>query len=88
MRTTIDLDDALLRRLRDVAHREGLSFRALLHRVIQRGLEDSAAPADVPYETPSLSMGRVREGVDFTKALRLAAALEDEEIVRELAQRR
>ena len=88
MRTTIDLDDALLRRLRDAAHHQGVSFRALLHRVIRRGLEETAEPAEVAYEAPSLSMGQVRAEVDLVKALRLAAALDDEEIVRELAQRR
>jgi hypothetical protein len=43
MRTTVDLDDTLLKRLRDEAHREGVPFRALLHRVIQRGLEPPPA---------------------------------------------
>lgn len=90
MRTTIDLDDALLQRLRDTAHRQGVSFRALLHRVIRRGFAETetAEQADVAYDAPSLSMGQVRAEVDLVKALRLAAALEDEEIVRELAQRR
>ena len=41
MRTTIDLDDALLERVRDAARREGVPFKALLHRVILRGLDDA-----------------------------------------------
>jgi len=88
MRTTIDLDDSLLTRLRDEAHREGVPFRALLHRVILRGLDAPAAADPVTYKTPSISLGQVREGVNLVKALQLAAALEDEEIIRKLAEGR
>jgi len=88
MRTTIDLDDSLLRRLRKAAHEQGVSFRALLHRVIQRGLDDVAHDTEGRYEMPTYRLGRVREGVDLVKALDLAAALEDEETARELARRR
>lgn len=88
MRTTIDLDESLLTRLRDEAHREGVPFRAMLHRVILRGLDDAPAPKEVTYTVPSISMGQVREGVNLVKALQLAAALEDEEIIRKLAEGR
>jgi len=87
MRTTIDLDDVLLSRLRDEAHREGVSFRALLHRVILRGLEPMA-PVPVRYVAPSYSMGQVREGINLVKATQLAGDLEDEEIIRKMTQGR
>ena len=87
MRTTIDLDDVLLSRLRDEAHREGVSFRALLHRVILRGLEPMA-PAQIRYVAPSYSMGEVREGINLVKATQLAGDLEDEEIIRKMTQGR
>lgn len=88
MRTTIDLDDALLQRLRDTAHREGVPFKALLHRVILRGLEMPRVEAEVPYRTPSISMGQVREGFDLVKARWIADDLEDEEIIRKMAEGR
>ncbi len=88
MRTTIDLDDVLLTRLRDEAHREGVSFRALLHRVILRGLEAPAPPRDIVYEAPSFAMGQVREGINLVKALQLAGDLEDEEVIRKMTQGR
>lgn len=89
MRTTIDLDDSLLSRLRDEAHSQGIPFRTLLHRLLQRGLDQGPATvAEVPYRAPSFSLGQVREGVDLVKALELAATLEDEEIIRKMAQRR
>ena len=88
MRTTIDLDDALLTRLRDAAHREGVSFRALLHRVILRGLEAKEPVKETRYVAPSFSMGQVREGFDLVKARWIADDLEDEEIIRKLNEGR
>jgi len=88
MRTTIDIDDVLLSRLRDEAHREGVSFRALLHRVLLRGLEPPAPRPEVVYDTPTFAMGEVREGINLVKALQLAGDLEDEEIVRKMMQGR
>ncbi|WP_309672418.1 hypothetical protein [Gemmatimonas sp.] len=88
MRTTIDLDDVLLQRLRDTAHREGVPFKALLHRVILRGLELPRPESHVPYRTPSFSMGQVREGIDLVKARWIADDLENEEIIRKMAEGR
>jgi hypothetical protein len=85
MRTTIDLDDSLLRRLRKAAHEQGVSFRALLRRVIRRGLGDRARGDEGPYVMPSRRLGSVRQGVDLVKALSLADALEDETRVSRLA---
>ncbi|MEO7358966.1 MAG: hypothetical protein ABI120_01465 [Gemmatimonadaceae bacterium] len=88
MRTTIDLDDSLLKRLRDDAHEQGVPFRVLLHRVIQRGLDAISSASEKPYETPRVSLGQVREGIDLVKALQLATTIEDEEIIRKIAERR
>lgn len=84
MRTTVDIDDTLLQRLRDDAHRLGIPFRTMLHRVLHRGLEAAAEPDAVPYRTPSVKFGQVREGVNLVKALQLSAALEDDERARKL----
>lgn len=40
------------------------------------------------YKVPSIPLGQVREGIDLVKALQLAAALEDEEILRKMAEGR
>ena len=87
MRTTIDLDESLIRPLRDEAHAQGVSFRTLLHRVIQRGLDVRDSPSETPYRMPSVSLGQVREGVALVKALQLVSALETEKIVRKMAER-
>lgn len=88
MRTTIDIDDVLLKRLRDEAHAEGMPFRALLHRVLQRGLDAAPSEPAVTYQLAPAPLGRVREGIDLLKAMHVAAALEDEAVVRKLDERR
>ena len=86
MRTTIDIDAHILKRLRDAAHRQGVSFKALLQRVLLRGLEQRSPAQPTPYQVPSFSMGAALRPLD--KALALADALEIDEVTRELAQRR
>lgn len=84
MRTTIDLDEALLERLREEARQEGVSFRAILHRVILEGLNQMPQRNDARYVPPSVSFGLVRNGIDLVKARHLADDLEDEEIMRKM----
>ena len=88
MRTTIDLDDALLQRLRDTAHRQGVPFKAVLHRVILRGLEDAPVATSKEYKPRSYSMGTVREGYDLVKARWIVDDLEDAEIIRKMNEGR
>ena len=82
MRTTITLDpDA--RALVERAMRErGLSFKEAVNEAIRAGLGGAAAG---PYTTPR-RLGPAR--VNLTKALGLAAALEDDELARRLAEGR
>lgn len=84
MRTTIDLDEVLLERLREQARQEGVSFRAFLHRVILLGFNQMPKNQEKRYAPPSVSFGRVREGIDLVKARHLADDLEDEEIMRKV----
>lgn len=82
MRTTITLDpDA--RALVERAMRErGLSFKEAVNEAIRAGLGGAGAET---YTTPR-RLGPAR--VDLTKALGLAAALEDDELARRLAEGR
>jgi hypothetical protein len=88
MRTTVDIDPHLLRRLRDEAHRRAVPFKEFLMTVIRRGLEDRPARSRARYRSPSFPMGETAPGLDLDKALALAGALEDEEIVRKFQQRK
>ena len=86
MRTTVDIDPELLRRLRNEAHRKREPFKQVLNRVLRRGLESRPASAG-RYRCPTFSLGPAAPGARLDKALGIAAALEDEEITRELELR-
>ena len=84
MRTTVRIDDDLLRKLRDRAHRERTSISHLLNCALRRGLETPRKqPRPKRYREKTFDMGKARVNLD--KALALAAALEDEENIRKLA---
>lgn len=85
MRTTVDLDPHLLKRLRAEAHRRGVPFKEMLTAVLRRGLEQQPA-ARARYRCPTFALGRQDFSLD--KALAAAASLEDEEIARKLALRK
>jgi hypothetical protein len=88
MRTTLTLDDRIAKALKALAHRSGKPFKQVVNETLQAGLAARESPRPKPYRVKPVSMGGVHPGVDLTKALRLAAALEDEEIARELELRR
>ncbi len=86
MRTTIDLDPHLLRRVKAEARALGVPFKQMLTTVLRRGLEDR--PARRRYRCPVFSMGAPVHPPGLDKALAVAAGLEDEEIARKLALRK
>ncbi|MEQ1727876.1 MAG: ribbon-helix-helix protein, CopG family [Vicinamibacterales bacterium] len=84
MRTTVRLDDELLERLKAQARSENVSLTRLLNRALRAGLKVGAArrPSRRAYRERVHPMGAPRVALD--KALALAGAFEDEDIVREL----
>jgi hypothetical protein len=88
MRTTVRIDDDLLRDLREQAHRQGTSLATLVNRALRHGvsvLKKGTKPAR-PYRERTFAMGRPKVNLD--KALAMAASLEDEEVCQELDQRK
>lgn len=85
MRTTVRLDDELLEQLKARARKENLSLTRLLNRALRDGLRAPKAvgPGKRRFKQKTHAMGAPK--VDLNKALALAAALEDEEILRELS---
>jgi diphthamide biosynthesis methyltransferase len=80
VRTTLTLDSDVEAMLKKLMRERGLSFKEAVNSSLRRALAP-AARADVNF--PTYAMGESL--VDTTHALRLAAALEDEEIVREIS---
>jgi hypothetical protein len=86
VRTTVTLDPDLAAKLKAVARERGVSFKEALNSALRRGLAEGNEAAR-PYRQRTHTMG-VRPGIDLSKALQLAAELEDEEIVRKLELRK
>jgi hypothetical protein len=88
MRTTVQIDDGLLRTLKEQAHREGTSLAKLVNRVLRQGLDvsEQRRKSVRPYREKTFAMGQPKVNLD--KALALAAALEDEETLEKLVRRK
>lgn len=86
MRTTVTLDPDVAVQIRARAVERGISFKEALNTTLRAGLAAGRVRRR-PYRLTTLRMG-LRPGVDLEGALRLAAAFEDEEIVRKLDLRK
>lgn len=85
MKSKVHIDDNLMAELKSRARIEQMSVTRTLNRVIRAGLAASSRPCEEGerYEEATVRMGRPR--VEIDKALALATALEDEEIIRKMS---
>lgn len=85
MKSKVRIDDDLMAELKSRAGIEQMSVTRTLNRAIRAGLAASSRPCEERerYEEASVQMGRPRLEID--KALALAAALEDEEVIRKMS---
>ncbi len=88
MRTTLTIDDALLRQLRQKALDCGKPFKQVVNDTLRAGLMQATAHRREPYHCPTFSIGGLAPGITLTKANQLAADLEDELLVEQLRQGR
>ena len=88
MRTTLTIDDGLLRQLRQKALDTGKPFKQVVNDTLRAGLEKPVAATRPRYVCPTFSTGPLAPGVDLTKANALAAAMEDDDLLRTLQQGR
>jgi hypothetical protein len=86
MRTTVTLDPDVAAKLRAVARERGISFKQALNSAVRAGL-GGPHQARRAFKQQAEPMG-LRPGINLDKALQLAAAFEDEEIVRKLERRK
>jgi len=85
MRTTVRVDDDLMRELKEHAHKEGVSLAQLFNKTVRAGLDvlkNGNSTRKKPYREKPFNTGKPK--VDLTKALQLAAELEDAEIIKKL----
>jgi hypothetical protein len=78
-RTTVSIHSDLEATLRRVARERGISFKEALNTMLRAGLGAGRARA---YRVPARRLG-LRPGIDLDRALRLAAALEDDPLSQE-----
>lgn len=77
MRTTITLDDDVANKLRENAYRDSKSFKQVVNEALRAGLAPGSAKVIAkPFAFPTANMGR--SVVDLTKALTLAAEIDDQ----------
>jgi hypothetical protein len=84
VRTTVTLDPDTAALVKRLMRERGLSFKEAVNHAIRAGL---APEARGKRRTPTFRMG-LDPAIPWDKALQVAAALEDEELVRRLAQRK
>jgi hypothetical protein len=80
VRTTVTLDPDVAKAIDERMRERGTGFKATVNELLRSGLR-ADAPATVAYEIPVFDSA-IRPGVDLDKALALAAAMEDEELLR------
>ncbi len=89
MRTTLTLDEQIAKALKSAAHGTGKPFKQVVNETLRGGLAAGDAPARPrPYRVKPVSLGGVIGGMSLEKALRLADALEDQELARKLGLRK
>jgi hypothetical protein len=82
----VTLDADVAARLKTVARERGISFKQALNQAVRAGLT-AGRRASAPFRQYTQPMG-LRPGLQIDKALQLAAAMEDEEVIRKLELRK
>ena len=83
MRTTVTLESDTIVIVRRLMRERGMTFKQAVNEAIRAG---AVRPRRRPFRTRSIDMGPPALPLD--KALRLAADLEDEALIRKLAERK
>lgn len=83
MRTTVTLDADVAQRIRELMRERGAGFKETINDVLRRGLRGDPEREEA-YEIPVFA-AEIRPGIDLDKSLALAAAMEDDELLRKLS---
>ena len=88
MRTTLTIDERLVRDLKEIAHRSGKPLKQVVNETLHAGLSARKLPRARRYRLKPASLGQPLPGIDLNKALQLADGLEDVEIARKIELRK
>lgn len=87
MRTTVTLDADVESLLRKTMKERGVSFKQALNAAVRSGLRQTKPDGNRRFVQATFPMGS-EQNFRWEKALAMADALEDEELVRKLALRK
>jgi len=87
VRTTITLDPDVERMLRSAMRERGISLKEALNEAVRAGLTTAKRKASRRFVQKTYSLG-AEEQFRWDKALAVAEAIEDEEILRKLSLRK
>jgi hypothetical protein len=87
MRTTVTLDADTERLLKSAARERGVSFKAVLNDAVRRGLTPAPTARPRRFIQKTYDLG-ASEDFRWDKALAMADAMEDEEIIRKMSLRK
>lgn len=89
MRTTLTIEDALAKELKELVRRSGRSFKQVVNDALRAGIRElRSANTSRLYRLIPHSMGDVGSRLNLDKALLLGDRLEDEELSRKLMLRK
>jgi hypothetical protein len=80
MRTTLTIDDTIVKALKDLAHRSNKPFKQVVNETLRAGLSAAATRGRRRYRLKPARLGGVLAGINLDKALALADAIEDQEL--------
>jgi hypothetical protein len=87
VRTTVTLDPDVERLLREAMREKSLSFKEALNQAVKAGLQRGGRSSSGKFRQRTFAMGQAMD-LRLVKALALADALEDEQIVHKLDLRK
>ena len=88
MKTTLTIEDHIMRELKEVAYRRGQPLEKVVNDALEAGLVQMRRPdSRQPYRCKTYSMGTPRD-VNLDKAYQIAATIKDVEITRKLLLRK
>ena len=85
MRTTVTLDVDVARLLKTAMRERGISFKQALNQAVRDGLAGKRQPRRKKFVQQTFHMGVPNKNFRWEKILAIADAMEDEEILREMA---
>lgn len=87
MRTTLTLDDDVIRELQELTRRSGESFKEVVNEVLRRGLHGEKPAAPLPRFKVKPKACGFRSGIDPLRLNQLNDELESEDFQRKLVIR-